>query len=78
MDKEHIHICFLDTVPRSNLYYYQGNFFHPVELSGKFVGIVKGEIRKFMRANKEMVERDRKDPNYKTLVQLFEEQYPGE
>lgn len=74
MDEEHIHIAWLSTVPRTSLYYYQGNFFHPVDITGRAIGEVKGGIRKFMKANAEMVERDRANPEYKTLVELFDEQ----
>lgn len=73
-----IHIMDLPTEPRSCLYYYQGNFYHPVDLPGNLLGKVRGAIRTFMKVNKEYVEQDRNDPSYKTLVQLFEEQYPGE
>jgi hypothetical protein len=68
----------LDTDPRTNLYYYQGNFYHPVDVSGRILGQVRGGIRKFMREHKALFEHDRRQPDYKTLVQLFEEQFPGE
>lgn len=76
MNTEHIVITQLPTVPKSTLYYYQGNFFHPVELQGIVVGIAKGAIRKFIKDNKEMIANDRAHPDYKTLVDLFDEQYP--
>ncbi len=58
------------------LYYYQGNFFHPMELRGAQVGLVKRKIREFMKANAKLVAADRADPEYKTILQLFDEQVP--
>lgn len=55
---------------KGRLYYFQGNFFHPMDLKGDNVGRVKGAIRKFMQANRAMVDRDRAAPGYLTLVQL--------
>jgi nanoRNase/pAp phosphatase (c-di-AMP/oligoRNAs hydrolase) len=63
--------------PRACLYYYQGNFFHPIDLPGSCVGLVKGAIRKFMKEKKALVAADRAHPEYKTLVQLFDEQFPN-
>ena len=74
MTTDDITIMQLDTRPRSRLYYYQGNFYHPLDLQGKFLGQVRGAIRRFTKANKEMVERDRSHPDYLTLVQLFDSQ----
>lgn len=74
MSEDDITIMQLPTVPRSRLYYYQGNFYHPLDLPGACVGLVKRGIREFMKANRAMVERDRAHPDYKSLVQLFDEQ----
>lgn len=65
------------TAQSGYLYYYQGNFYHPLDLVGDSVGKVKRGIREFMRDNKELVETDRASPDYKTLLQLFDEQYPN-
>jgi hypothetical protein len=69
-----IHICHLPGGRRRSdrLYYYQGNFFHPLELGGSQVGLVKGAIRKFERDNAEMIARDRAHPDYKTILELFD------
>lgn len=75
MNENDITIMNLDTVPKSRLYYYQGNFYYPLELSGKWIGIVKGAIRKFKKENAAMIEADRKHPEYKTIVQIFDEQF---
>lgn len=72
--QEHIVILRITSRPKSTLYYYKGNFYYPNDLKDEWVGRVRGAIRKFLKENKEMVERDRKDPSYKTLVQLFDEQ----
>lgn len=74
MSPDHIHIMDLPVKPRACLYYYQGNFFHQLDLPGNCIGLVRGAIRKFMKANKALVARDRAHPDYKTLIQLFDEQ----
>lgn len=56
------------------LYYYRGNFYHPMDLQGAEIGRVRGAIRKFMKANKALIDADRADPGYKTLLTLFDEQ----
>lgn len=63
----------LDTEKHSRLYYYQGNFYHPLDLPGKVVGLVRGAIRRFTRENKAMITADRAHPDYRTPVQLFDE-----
>lgn len=75
---EVITILNLDTIPRSRLYYYQGNFYHPLDLHGRFIGQVRGAIHKFRKENKSLIEQDRKRPDYKTLVQIFDEQFNKE
>ncbi len=55
------------------LYYYQGNFYHPLDLSGRNVGLVKGAIRDFIKENKALVDSDRSCPEYKTLIEIFDE-----
>lgn len=77
LSTEEIHILKL-TAQKGRLYYFQGNFFHPVDLVGNSVGLVKRGIREFLKEHRELVERDRASPDYKTLVQLFDEQCGGE
>lgn len=74
MTEGEIHITNLAGGRGRRLYYYQGNFFHPVDLFGAEAGQVRGGINRFMKANRAMVDADRADPNYKTLPQLFDEQ----
>ena len=59
---------------RSRLYYYQGNFYHPLEMTRETASRVKNLINLFMKQNKEMIKRDRSHPDYKAMVQLFDEQ----
>lgn len=59
---------------KARVYYYQGNIYQPLFLDGCEVGRVKGAIRKFMKENSAMVDSDRASPDYKTLVELFDEQ----
>ncbi|MEN6643491.1 MAG: hypothetical protein ABFE08_13685 [Armatimonadia bacterium] len=59
---------------RRRLYYYQGNFFHPVDLVGAEPGLVKRGIREFMKEHRALVETDRADTAYKTLMQLADVQ----
>ena len=56
------------------LYYYQGNFFKPLAIHSGEVGRVSGAIRNFMRENRDLITRDRAHPEYKTLVELFDNQ----
>ena len=76
MSLNDITIMALDTRPRSRLYYYQGNFYYPLEgLKGDMIGKVKGAIRKWKKENAAMFAADRAHLDYKTLVQIFDEHY---
>src|SRR5690606_32261119 len=56
---------------RGTLYYYAGNFFWPVlSLDGCDAGKVTGAIRRFIKANRELVETDRSRADYLTIEQL--------
>lgn len=59
---------------RGRLYYYQGNFHHPLFLHGNDVAAVKKAIRMFTKENREMIEADRAKPEYRTVLELFDEQ----
>lgn len=74
MTEEHIHIMRIESRPKSNLYYYQGNFYYPYDVSNAWLGKVRNAIRVFSKKNKKLIEDDRKDPEYKTLTQLFDQQ----
>ena len=74
MNTEHIHICNLVDGQTGSLYYYQGNFYHPLTPLGRNIGKIKGGIRKFMRDNRALVESDRAHPEYRTLVELMDAQ----
>ena len=60
---------------KGRLYYYKGNFFRPIDVHKKFVTKINIAIFKFCKENAEMVERDRADHEYKTLVELCDEQF---
>jgi hypothetical protein len=87
VDEEHILIT---TLPRllnkrgfiiatmASVYYFKGNFYHPYDLLGNRVGIVKRAIEEFKLKNKERIEKDRSHPDYKTLVEIYNEQFPNE
>lgn len=62
------------THSRWRLYYFQGNFFYPLFLTGGDVGKVKGAIRKFKKKHKNMIACHRALTWYKTKLQLFDEQ----
>ena len=72
MTKDEIHIMDLPGPQSRRLYYFQGNFFHPMELPGAQLGLVRGAIRRFMKEHAAMVAADRADPAYRTLVDLVE------
>jgi hypothetical protein len=86
VDEEHIPIL---TLPRlynkrgqliasmASVYYYQGNIHHPYDLLGDRIGKVKRAVTEFINKNKERIEKDRSHPDYKTLVQLYDEQMRG-
>lgn len=52
------------------VYYYQGNFFYPMNLEDAEPGQVLKAIRIFRKENILLIVNDRKDPAYQTLVQL--------
>jgi hypothetical protein len=60
--------------PNNRLYYYQGNFFLPISLHGGDYGRVKKAIRIFVKDNNELITKDRAHPDYKTRLDLFDEQ----
>jgi hypothetical protein len=72
MSPDEHHILKLSS-QKGRLYYYQGNFFQPIDLKGASVGEVKRGIREFMRDNKDLVASDRADPAYRTPMQLADE-----
>lgn len=74
MSPSEIHITNLAGGRGRRLYYYQGNFFHPMDIGGADIGIVKREIREFRKKNQSLVGADRADPGYKNLIELFDEQ----
>lgn len=55
------------------IYYYNGNIYQPdIPLVNDEIGKVKRAIRDFKKDNKTMVENDRKHPEYKNLLELFD------
>lgn len=67
----------LKTSPESGghrLYYFQGNFYHPLVLWGNDKGRVAKAIRMFKINNRALVENDRAHPDYKTLPEIFDAQ----
>lgn len=62
---------------RHCLYYYQGNFYAPLDIHGGDIGRVKKAIRQFKKANAEQIAQDRAHPDYKTLLELFDAQFPA-
>lgn len=58
------------------LYYYQGNFYYPLELYGPDGGRVKRAIREFTKANACQIQKDRGRPDYKTKLEIFDEDMP--
>lgn len=60
-----------------SLYYYQGNFYQPLSLVKKDKLRADRAVRLFKIDNKLMIEKDKADPDYKTLVEIFDDQYPN-
>ena len=57
------------------LYYYQGNFYHPLTLEGCNVGRLRRLCRVFEKENAALVQSDRSHPDYKTRWELATEQW---
>jgi hypothetical protein len=60
---------------RGRVYYYQGNIFQPMGLHGEEISSIRKAIKMFYKEYSKRIVMDRKHPNYKTLVELAEEQY---
>jgi len=74
LSENDITIMDLHTKPKSRLYYYQGNFFHPLDLSMDLKSRVRFKIKQFKKENAAKFAADRAHPDYKSVVQLFDEQ----
>lgn len=72
LSSQEVHIRSLKP-EKGRLYYYQGNFYHPLTLHGDTVGKVRRAIRDFKTANKALVAADRASPDYRNLVQIFDD-----
>lgn len=59
----------------ARVYYYQGNFYHPLSLFGDEPGKVRKAIRDFIKQNQKAFKADRTNPEYKTLVEIFDEAF---
>lgn len=57
------------------LYYLNGNFFSPDVIPGNQIGVYKRGVREFKKQHAEMIKKDRAHPDYRTLVQLLDEQH---
>lgn len=53
------------------LYYYQGNFFYPLDLLKNEQDLVDKAIRLFKVANKELISSDRASANYVPFKELI-------
>lgn len=74
MNEQDITLMDLPTKPRSRLYYYQGNFYYPLDVSIDLKARVRFKIKQFKKDNTELFKNDRAHPDYKSVVQLFDEQ----
>lgn len=59
----------------SRVYYYQGNFFYAISPQPDQLGRIRGAIRKFRKENRELVDKDRAHPDYRSIPQLLDEQF---
>lgn len=56
-------------------YYYKGNFYYPIDgLTKNNKNLIRMNIKKFKKDNKELIKSDRVRHDYKTLLDLFDEQ----
>ena len=75
MNDADITIMNLPTCKNSRLYYYQGNFYYPLEgVSIELKQRIRFKIAQFKKENAAMFAADRAHPDYKSIVQLFDEQ----
>ena len=58
-----------------SLYYFEGNFYHPLDLPIQEARRVKNLIKIFLKKNKELVAEDRATPEYRTLIEIYDEYY---
>lgn len=68
-------ITLLSCVPamtgqKGRLYYFQGNFFHPLTPHGGSVSQIKRAIREFHKTHAKLIASDRASPDYLDLTQL--------
>lgn len=68
------HVMLLRRLPGQpgSVYYYFGNFYHPLDLKGANVGLVKRLKREFAQSHKALIKSDRAHPDYKTILELFD------
>ena len=59
---------------RGRLYYYQGNFYYPLGLIKKDEDRVRRAITNFKIKNRDMIIQDQSHPNYKTILEIHDEQ----
>lgn len=74
MGESDITIMQLPTAPKSRLYYYQGNFYYPLDVSREMLQRIRFKIAQFKKENESLFKSDRSHPDYKSVVQLFDEQ----
>lgn len=56
---------------RGRLYYYAGNFFHPLTLTANEPGLIARAIREFKKKHADMIAADRASPEYVPLSELI-------
>ena len=60
------------------VYYYKGNIFQTYKIYGGETSEVKRATRNFINANRAMILADRADPEFKSLTDLYREQFPND
>ncbi len=61
---------------KGRCYYYQGNFYYPLErLGNNMRAKMRIKINVFKHENAALIKADRAHPDYKTLLQIFDEQF---
>ncbi len=66
--------CGLTGNMTGRLYYYCGNFYQPLDPDGAWRGKINRAIREFTRDNLDRIKADQASPDYKDLLELFDEQ----
>lgn len=71
MDSPEYHIVTL-LGSKGRLYYHKGNFYYPIAIANCDRATLEKSIREFTKANRKMIETDRKHPGFRWPWELVD------